>query len=191
MSLVDQRRGRDGFTWDDLAGEPDDGLRREIIGGALIVNPAPVGRHQLAAQRLWSLLDERCPSSLQTVIAPFDWRYDEAGSVEPDVMVCRSQDFDLDGPLVAPAVPVLIVEVLSPSNAGYDRLLKRDLYQRLGVVSYWMVYPGAPDRDPAITALRLDDGGTYQVAAEATGAEPFTVEHPFPVTFTPADLLRR
>jgi Uma2 family endonuclease len=33
----------------------------------------------------------------------------------------------------------LIVEILSPSNASYDRETKFDLYQEAGVAEYWLV----------------------------------------------------
>jgi Uma2 family endonuclease len=36
-------------------------------------------------------------------------------------------------------VPVLAVEVLSPSTARYDRIVKRGAYQRAGVATYWIV----------------------------------------------------
>jgi hypothetical protein len=43
----------------------------------------------------------------------------------------------------------------------------------------------------AITALRLDDAGLYQSDAEATGDESFATDHPFSISFAPAELLRR
>jgi Uma2 family endonuclease len=36
-------------------------------------------------------------------------------------------------------IPFLIVEVISPSTARYDRLTKRRRYQRSGVAEYWIV----------------------------------------------------
>jgi Uma2 family endonuclease len=33
----------------------------------------------------------------------------------------------------------LVIEVLSPSTARYDRVLKRRFYQRMGVAEYWIV----------------------------------------------------
>jgi Uma2 family endonuclease len=38
---------------------------------------------------------------------------------------------------------LLAVEVVSPSSARGDRLLKRGLYQRQGVETYWIVDPDA------------------------------------------------
>lgn len=191
MTVIERTSGAGPFTWADIEGEPEDGLRREIIGGTLLVNPSPAGRHQFLAQQLWRVLDDRAPTDLVAILAPFDWRYDENGVVVPDIVVCRAADFDLDGPLRAPAVPVLLVEVQSPSNAAYDRLLKRDLYERLGVANYWLVDPGATDRPVSLTALALDGRGQYRVEAEATGVEPFSTDQPFLVSFVPADLLRR
>lgn len=36
-------------------------------------------------------------------------------------------------------VPLLVVEVLSPSTARYDRVIKRAFYQRAGVPACWIV----------------------------------------------------
>lgn len=176
------------FTWADLDGIPDDGVRREIIGGTLIVSPSPSIRHQRASLRLAVILDRATSTALEVLTAPCDYRYDVDNYVEPDLLVVRAADFDLDDVLRAPAVPLLLVEVLSPSNRTYDTLLKRDLYERLGVPSYWIVHPGGADQEPSITALRLVDGA-YEVEAEVSGAERFATDRPFPVTFTPADLL--
>lgn len=61
MTVV-ERSTSGPFTWADLANEPDDGLRREIVGGTLIVNPAPVGRHQLPRPWRRSSIVRRCCS---------------------------------------------------------------------------------------------------------------------------------
>jgi Uma2 family endonuclease len=38
---------------------------------------------------------------------------------------------------------LLAIEVLSPSSARADRIVKRRLYQRQGVETYWIVDPDA------------------------------------------------
>lgn len=37
--------------------------------------------------------------------------------------------------------PHLVVEILSPSTAGNDRTIKKDLYERSGVNEFWIVDP--------------------------------------------------
>jgi Uma2 family endonuclease len=76
------------------------------------------------------------------------------------------------------------VEVLSPSSVGIDKLLKRNVYARLGVPSYWIV-----DVDePSVTVLALADG-EYLDETTGTGDEPLTLTAPFPITVRPTDLL--
>jgi Uma2 family endonuclease len=38
---------------------------------------------------------------------------------------------------------MLVVEVLSPSTARYDRQVKRRWFQRAGIAEYWIVDPDA------------------------------------------------
>jgi len=171
------------FTYEDLEGMPDDGYRREIIGGCLIVTPSPSGAHQRVTTRLAAaLLAAEIPETM-AMVAPFDWKHPDGGSVQPDVMVIRREDFDPDGALPASARPLLVVEVLSPSNPTQDRMLKRDLYERLGVPAYWIVDPAGP----SLLALRLAQG-RYETEAE-TGDE-FRPDWPFPFELRLADLAR-
>jgi Uma2 family endonuclease len=178
------------FTWDDIADEPVDNVRREIIGGTLIVSPSPVNRHQLVSSRLGRVVEDQIGPDLVVLHAPCDWRYDDTNVVQPDLLVMRIEDLDLESTPRAPRMPVLVVEVLAPSNPGYDRLLKRDLYERLGVPGYWIVDPGAPDRAPSIEALALVDGA-YVVESEAAGEQALEVSRPVALAVTPADLLAR
>ncbi|WP_366846424.1 Uma2 family endonuclease [Clostridium sp.] len=38
-------------------------------------------------------------------------------------------------------IPQLVVEVLSPSNADDDLIVKKDLYEKYGVPEYWIISP--------------------------------------------------
>lgn len=171
------------FTYDDLEAMPDDGYRREIIGGSLIVTPAPGGGHQRVTGKLYALLQAAETAETMAMVAPYDWKLPDGGSVQPDVMVIRREDFDPSGPLPSSAVPLLAVEVLSPSNRAQDRMLKRDLYQKLGVPAYWIVDPAVP----SLLALRLVDG-RYDVEYEGAGV--FRTESPFAFEARLADLSR-
>jgi Uma2 family endonuclease len=103
----------------------------------------------------------------------------------PDVVVVRS-GADLGGRGLAPADVVLVVEVVSPSNASIDLVLKRAVYAGHGIGSYWIVDTRAERR---ITVLELNDTGAgYRVAREIGSPESVRVARPFEVTLTPGDL---
>src|SRR5262245_20605365 len=68
------------LTYDDLRAEPDDGRRRELIDGQLLVTPAPIPLHQIAVARLLALLLDTAPVQLEVLPAPVDWKLTGAGS---------------------------------------------------------------------------------------------------------------
>ena len=169
------------FTWRDLQSMPDDGYRRELVDGQLLVTPSPVGRHQNAVANLHVQLATACPPQYKVFVAPYDWKASEETVLVPDLVIFHAQDYDPDGPLTA--TPVLVVEVGSPSTARIDRTLKRDVYERAGVPAYWLVDPVAP----RVTVLELRDG-TYEEVATVGGEERHQVTFPFAAWLVPARL---
>ncbi len=169
------------WTVDDLDALPDDGLRNELLDGILLVSPAPTRRHQRAVFRLGSLLQAACPSEMETISAPLDWRPDIRTSLQPDVLVLKNRD--LSAPVNESMI--LAVEVLSPSTRRKDAIYKRSKYEDAGVQNYWIVDP----EEPSILALELV-GCSYVTIGSGTGDEAVALEKPFPVTVVPADLLR-
>lgn len=172
-----------GFTVDDLDAFPDDGRRYELVDGVLIVSPLPAPIHQVVAMELGQVLRGACPPELYVLSVPLDVRSGPRMSLEPDVLVVRREQVRLDRNWIDP--PPLVVEVLSPSSRAIDRGLKRQVYARLGIPSYWIVDP----RQPSLLALELDREGHYAEVAHAVGDEPAQLERPFPVVVVPQDLL--
>ena len=59
--------------------------------------------------------------------------------VAPDVAVyCDKNQIFYRGYI---GIPQLVVEVLSPSNADDDLIVKKDLYEKYGVPEYWIISP--------------------------------------------------
>lgn len=56
---------------------------------------------------------------------------------QPDLFVVASLPTDLSWD--AFPNPILIVEILSPSSASFDRTTKRRRFQRAGIPEYWLV----------------------------------------------------
>jgi len=115
----------EGFTVDDLDTLPESNtIRYELVDGVLLVSPAARYRHQIAIDDLATLLKAACPPDL--VIVPFgqDVRRGSHTSLQPDLLVERQADIDLDA-YVARA-PLLVVEMVSPSSRRFDLGIKRD-----------------------------------------------------------------
>ena len=179
MTLVlDQRR----WTREERDALPDDGHRHELIDGALVVTPSPKPLHQLMSSNLVAALQARCPQHLRVLHAPTDVALADDTVLQPDVLVVARAQI---GPERIDGVPLLAVEILSPSSRMVDRNLKLPRFERAGCPSFWLLDP----QTPSLTAWDLDAGGRYVEVAHVPGDSSWTAALPFPVTITPADLL--
>ena len=61
--------------------------------------------------------------------------------VQPDIVIILNENVRKITPTKIKVAPHLVVEILSPSTAGNDRNIKKDLYERSGVSEYWIVDP--------------------------------------------------
>lgn len=160
-----------GLTYEDLAAFPEDNLRRELIGGELIVTAAPAIRHQMAVA---TMVRELSIYSLEhggeVFPAPTDVFFSDIDVLEPDVIfVTAANRGRLEAKFVRGA-PDIVVEVSSPTTRRLEIVLKRDVYERYGVPEYWYVDLDA-DR---IEVYRLDDHGRYSAPAILGGDETLT-----------------
>ena len=131
------------LTYADLASFPDDGLRREIIDGALIVTPAPRLHHQEIVGRLFLAIAGFVAQhgGGKVYVAPADVVLSDRNVVEPDILFVATDQAEILTESNVQGPPALIIEVLSESRI--DRVRKRDLYARFGVGEYWVVDPDA------------------------------------------------
>lgn len=132
------------LTYDDLRDMPDDGQRYEIIGGELIVNPAPASGHQRVLGELYRLIHGyvRRYDAGEVFFAPFDVLLGRNDAVEPDLVflsVARPRVPNDENSI--DYAPDLVVEVISPSSRQTDRVKKMALYARAGVPEYWIADP--------------------------------------------------
>ncbi len=73
--------------------------------------------------------------------APIDVQLSEFDIVQPDIVIILNENVRKITPTKIKVAPHLVVEILSPSTSGTDRTIKKDLYERSGVVEYWIVDP--------------------------------------------------
>lgn len=121
---------------------PDDGNRYECIDGELLVTPAPRWRHQDVVGELYMrlrtwLAEERVG---KVTFSPADIEIVPDTLVQPDLFVVpRDATGTLPQEWHEVSTLLLAIEVLSPSTARYDRIIKRRLFARAGVPEYWIV----------------------------------------------------
>lgn len=130
------------WTRDEVLALPEDGKRYELLHGELLVSPSPRWIHQVALGELFVLIRafvkaQRVGAAL---FSPADLAFDGTQLLQPDLfVVATTADGREPRDLEDCTIPTLVVEVLSPGTARYDRITKRNFYLRSGVAEYWIV----------------------------------------------------
>lgn len=162
------------WTAEMLRALPDDGKRYEIVRGGLLVTPAPSFTHQRAVKRLMFALDAYLQRAARAEVlhAPADVELEADSIVQPDLFVFPREPGRKVRRSADAGRLLLAVEIISPSTARYDRLLKRRLYLEHGIAEYWIVdcdarcverwRPG--DERPAIVAETLEWRGADEAS---------------------------
>ena len=156
--------------------EPSDGSHYELIAGVLYVVPPPNWPHNLSASRLNVALalyaaahPDRCALFFpRTPIWTSSHTY-----LEPDLFLLSTERLqDMRGGKCDSAD--LVVEILSPGTAVYDRTAKADTYAALGVRELWLV-----DLQMQHIEQRVLRGAAWELVGTFAGNEPLRA-HAFP-----------
>ncbi|GAA2912337.1 hypothetical protein GCM10020221_05060 [Streptomyces thioluteus] len=173
-----------------LALGEDHGQRRELVGEALLLSPAPGTKHQRASSRLGNLLD----AAAEAAEAPVE----VLGAVNvvlpdglfiPDIAVVDAAAAAEDPVTCDAEAVLLVVEIVSPSSSGRrtDRLLKPPYYAEAGIEHLWRL---ELEPVPALIISRLREG-RYEERTVAEAGRTTLVEEPFPVKIDPGALVRQ
>lgn len=172
-------------AWESF--EVPDGYRAEIIGGELVVTPAPDTVHRRAQGELFVALRGAVPVDWEVLFEP-EWRLERGGVVamapQPDLLVVHRYEPHEYGPLLA-------VEVLSPSDrrriddGRTRREAKMDDYAAAGLNDYLEVDPTTDD----VTVVRYEShDGRLVEADRSVGQELLVSQRPFLYRITPVSL---
>ena len=132
--------------------------KEEWINNIKFMSPRPRYNHiELQGEiymQLKQYFKKRCNVSIEAVLFltkddPIEIKNDKnkidllvkskKAEVAPDVAVyCDKNQIFYRGYI---GIPQLVVEVLSPSNADDDLIVKKDLYEKYGVPEYWIISP--------------------------------------------------
>jgi Uma2 family endonuclease len=128
-----------GWTAEMVLALPPDGKRYEVIDGELLVTPAPTPLHQIVLGRLYSRLTEYLSETkaAHVFFSPADVVLDPRTLVQPDLFIIPPRERLETWSDVRELW--LVIEILSPSTARFDRQVKRRRYQRARIPEYWIV----------------------------------------------------
>ncbi len=129
------------WTYEAYAALTKDGECYEIVQGVLVMSPAPEVPHQKVVGAIYRYLCEKIEDQgLGEVLqAPLDVILSEQEVYQPDVLVVLNEHANRVQRKGAVGAPDLVVEVISPSSALYDRVNKHMAYEQAGIPEYWLV----------------------------------------------------
>ncbi len=149
-------------TYGDYQQLPE-GAPYQLIGGELIMTPAPTPYHQRVAQMLnRELLKLQEEKIGEVLFSPIDVYLSETETYQPDLIFIASERLNIIGESKIEGAPDLVVEILSPGTAYYDLKHKMKLYEQQGVREYWIV-------DPMEQSIEVYDNteGSFKLIAQA------------------------
>ncbi len=165
------------FTRADYDRLPE-GFPVQLIEGQLVREPSPTFGHQQLVLDIAVALRGLVGRG-RVVTAPADVPVDDWNVYQPDVVVLRA---DLPGDAKDVGIPLLAVEVLSPSTASRDRQIKRLRLIDAGVAEVWLI-------DPRNHVIERYDRDRYRdVPMRATRGEELRSDAVPGFALTPGDL---
>ena len=158
-------------SWEDFLALPEDDPR-ELLDGFLVEMDMPTRPHERAVAALIALLFAWAePRKAEILASAYRVRGRRDRGFMPDVQL-----YFADNPAeraeqgLEAGRPDLVVEVISPSKARYDRVTKVQAYAEMGIPEYWLVDPAARTLERLV--LRGDIYAIEQNAQEDEVFEP-------------------
>ena len=167
----------------ELSYEPDDGLRRELHDGVVLVVPPPNDDHSGEVRAADGALSVAAPDDVY-ILRNVGVHVGLRRLYVPDLVVVyrdtafHDYGYDPDGVLLA-------VEVVSPSSVTLDRITKPAVYAEQGIPFYWRI-----EAEPRLLCYRLDPAtGDYLLDRELAPGEKAELTEPWPLTVDMAELV--
>jgi len=154
MGFALAKKNLPNYTYDDYCQWEG---RWELIDGIpYAMSPLPSGKHQWVSFALASQFHEQLKSCNKCEVSlPMDWKIGEHTVLQPDLFVAC---FEFKTKKYITQAPVLVVEVLSPSNRNKDIEVKSKIYAGQGVKYYLVIEP----KDDSYMVYKLS-GDNYKL----------------------------
>jgi len=125
------------MSLEDFRSLPETNQIVEYLNGVVVVSPSPSNAHRLKVKRMVRVIEALAPDG-EVITAPMTV-YMLGHGVEPDVFwVSNESSCHVESDGYWHGAPELVCEVLS-SNEANDRKVKFEIYERAGVLEYWLI----------------------------------------------------
>ncbi|SCG79030.1 Uma2 family endonuclease [Micromonospora humi] len=156
--------------------------RVELFDGSLHVTPAPTPRHQRIQRNLGNLLETAARRVGLELLETVNVRLRPGRIPIPDLVVTAPIDFD--EPMVEARDVRLVCEVISPSNAATDKVLKMHYYAASGIEWYLVV-----EQEDGTLHLYRRQGRHYREVSVTKPGDVLELTEPVRATIRPEDLV--
>ncbi len=126
-------------VWESLP----EGTLCQVINNTLVMSPAPLDSHQKVlvklSSKIYLFVEENDFGEVR--VSPYDVHFDEDNIFQPDIVFVAKENTHLINERGLFGAPDMVIEILSPSNKGYDKKDKKQVYEKYGVKEYWIIEP--------------------------------------------------
>ena len=128
----------------------------ELINGEIMKRNYPTATHQKTLGKLFMIFQNHINQKKEgeVFITPFGVILDDFNAPQPDLIFvsqAKSNIIQEEGIL---GVPDLLVEIISPSSMKMDKFDKYKIYEKFGVLEYWLIDP----KNESIEVYALENG---------------------------------
>ncbi|WP_200206593.1 Uma2 family endonuclease [Micromonospora coerulea] len=175
--------GHDGpWTEEEYLALGETQQRVELFDGSLHVTPAPTPRHQRISRKLGNIFETAAEAVGLELLEAVNVRLRPGRIPIPDLVV--TDPVDLDELVIEANAVHLVCEIISPSNAATDKVLKMHYYAAAGIEWYLLV-----EQETGALRLYRRQGSHYAEHSTTTRGQTLTLTEPVQATIRPEDLV--
>ncbi|MEU9737619.1 Uma2 family endonuclease [Micromonospora chersina] len=156
--------------------------RVELFDGSLHVTPAPTPRHQRIQRNLGNILEAAAREVGLELLEGVNVRLKPGRIPIPDLVVTEAIDFDR--PVIEAGDVRLVCEVLSPSNAATDKVLRMHYYAAADIEWHLLV-----EQENGTLHLYRRQGRHYREESVTKPGAALELTEPVRATIRPEDLV--
>ncbi|MBY8874396.1 Uma2 family endonuclease [Micromonospora sp. PLK6-60] len=161
-------------------GETQD--RVELFDWSIHVTPGPTPRHQRISRKLGNLLESAAESAGLELFEAVNVRLRPGRVPVPDLVL--TDPINLDEPMIEADQVRLVCEIISPSNAATDKVLKMHYYAAAGIEWYLLV-----EQRTGVMSLFRRSGRHYAEVSAVKRGETLALTEPVRALIRPEDLV--